>query len=457
MIWVVGLLALGVGALIGYLLGERRGRVGSAQLHTELAVAEQRAGDLSAQMQGEQGRVQALRDQLAESEKRSAGLTAQLQGAQQNIAEQRRLLDEAQVKLRDAFAHVSAEALAKNNEAFLALARERFSVQTQEAAGTLDERKAQIDGMLKPMRELMTQYQLRLTEVERSRVESYSMLREQLGVLAEASRTLDTKTGQLVNALSRPSTRGQWGEISLRRLMELAGMSNRCDFYEQESVRNEEVRQRPDVIVRLPGDREVVIDCKAVLDAFLEAAAATDEEQRKSCLQRHSQQVRARVKELSGKAYWNQFKRMPEYVVMFLPGEAFLYAAVETDPSLIEEGFKSRVVVATPTTLIALLKTIEFGWRQEALADNAEEIRKLGVDLYERIAVLATHVENMGSSLSATVKNYNGMIGSLDSRVLVTARKMAELGARSDKAIGELSAVEVQPKALPAALGGKEA
>ena len=453
MVWLVGLIALGAGALVGYLLGERRGRAGGAELKTALAVADQQVGDLSAQMQAEQVRVQALREQLGESEKQSAGLSAQLQGARQNIAEQRRLLDEAQVKLRDAFAHVSAEALAKNNEAFLALARERFSVQTQEAAGSLDERKAQIEGMLKPMRELMMQYQLRLTEVERSRVESYSMLREQLGVLAEASRTLDTKTGQLVTALSRPSTRGQWGEISLRRLMELAGMSNRCDFYEQESVRTEDGRQRPDVIVRLPGEREVVIDCKAVLDAFLDAAAATDEEQRKSCLQRHSQQVRTRVKELSGKGYWNQFKRMPEYVVMFLPGEAFLYAAVESDPGLIEEGFKNRVVVATPTTLIALLKTIEFGWRQEALAENAEEIRKLGVDLYERIAVLATHVENMGSSLSATVKYYNGMIGSLDSRVLVTARKMAELGARSDKAIGELSSVEVQPKALPAALG----
>ncbi|MCC7350944.1 MAG: DNA recombination protein RmuC [Phycisphaerales bacterium] len=455
MVWVVGLIALGVGALIGYLLGERRGRFGGDDLHTSLAVAEQRVGDLSAQMQAEQGQAQSLRNQLVDSEKQSAALSAQLQSAQQNIAEQKRLLDDAQVKLREAFAHVSAEALAKNNEAFLALARERFSAQSKEAAGSLDERKAQIEGMLKPMRELMTQYQLRLTEVERSRVESYSMLREQLGMLAEASRTLDSRTGQLVTALSRPSTRGQWGEVTLRRLMELAGMSNRCDFYEQESVRTEDGRQRPDVVVRLPGEREVVIDCKAVLDAFLDAAAATDEDQRKACLQRHSQQVRTRIRDLSAKAYWNQFKRTPEYVVMFLPGEAFLYAAVESDPTLIEEGFKNRVVVATPTTLIALLKTIEFGWRQEMLADNAEKIRALGVELYERVGTLAGHVENMGSSLTTAVSHYNKMLGSLESRVLVSARKMGELGARTDKAIGELPPVDVQPRELPAALEGQ--
>jgi DNA recombination protein RmuC len=457
MVWVVGLIALGAGVLVGYLLGERRGRAGNAQMGVAQAVAERRAADLSAQMQAEQGRTQALNGQLMDAQKQSAALSANLQSAQQNIAEQKRLLDEAQIKLREAFAHVSAEALAKNNEAFLALARERFSAQSTEAAGTLDERKAQIEGMLKPMRELMSQYQLRLSEVEKSRVESYSMLREQLGMLTEASRTLDTKTGQLVNALSRPSTRGQWGEISLRRLMELAGMSNRCDFSEQVSVQGEDGRLRPDVLVRLPGDREVVIDCKAVLDAFLDAAASTDEEQRKACLVRHSQQVRSRIKELSGKAYWSQFKKMPEYVVMFLPGEAFLYAAVEMDPGLIEDGFKNRVVVATPTTLIALLKTIEFGWRQEALAENADQIRALGVELYDRVATLAGHIEKMGSNLSTAVTSYNAMIGSLESRVLVSARKMGELGAKTGKEIKELPMVEERTKELSSELRGNEA
>lgn len=450
MVWVVGLLALAAGAIIGYLLAERRGRSAGAEARTALAVAEQRVGDLSAQLQNGDQMTESLRRQVVEAEKQSSSLAAGLQAAQQNLAEQKKLLDESQVKLREAFAHVSAEALEKNNKAFLTLAQERFAVVSKEAQGSLDERKAQIEGLLNPLRELMNKYQERLTEVERSRVESYSMLREQLGALAETERTLGTQTSQLVTALRRPGTRGQWGEITLRRLVELAGMTNRCDFFEQESVQTEDGRQRPDMIIRLPGGREVIVDSKAVLDAFLDAASATDEQQRRACLLRHSQQIRSRVRDLSARAYWNQFDKAPEYVVMFLPGEAFLYAAVEADPSLIEEGFKNRVVVATPTTLMALLRTVEFGWRQEEIAENAEEIRKLGADLYDRVVSLAGHVGKLGTNLASAVSNYNGMIGSMESRVLVSARKMGELGARSDKPILDLTQVDIRPRELPA-------
>jgi DNA recombination protein RmuC len=303
------------------------------------------------------------------------------------------------------------------------------------------------------LHELLGVYQSRLHDIEKSRVESYSMLREQLGTLVETQRTLNLQTGQLVTALRRPQTRGQWGEITLRRLVELAGMSNRCDFCEQGSVESEDGRQRPDMVVNMPGQRTIVIDCKAALDAFLDAAAAADEDNRRVCLQRHSQQVRARARELSAKAYWNQFDRSPEFVVMFLPGEAFLYAAVENDGSLIEDCLKSRVIVATPTTLIALLKAIEFGWRQEAVAENAEEIRRHGKDLYDRIAIARASIS--ASSAPAWMRRCRtttAAIGSLESRVMVTARKISELGARSDKELPDIEPVDKQVRELSAAL-----
>jgi DNA recombination protein RmuC len=263
------------------------------------------------------------------ADRAAAALRARLAAAQESLDQQRASLDEAHAQLRQSFASVSAEALAKNNEAFLQLAKERFATLSAQAQGSLDQRKAQIEGLLKPMQELLAGYQTRIGEIEKSRVESYSMLREQLGTLAEIQRTLHTQTNALVTALRRPTTRGQWGEITLRRLVELAGMSNRCDFFEQANVANEDAgRQRPDMNVHLPGGREVVIDCKAVLDGFIDAAAASDEDQRKLHLARHCQQVRSRARELSAKSYWSQFKSSPEFVVMFLPGEAFLYAAV---------------------------------------------------------------------------------------------------------------------------------
>lgn len=457
MAWLLFFLGIGlggaVGAAIAYLWTERRCRAGQGELQTSLAVAEQRAAGLSSQLDAEKKQTEALRGYVSELERKESTLVAQLRASEANVAEQKRLLDEAQAKLRDAFASVSAEALAKNNEAFLALAQQKFAALSAEATGTLEQRKAQIEGLLKPLQQLLGTYQQRLGDIEKSRVESYSMLREQLGTLAETQRTLNVQTGQLVSALRRPNTRGQWGEITLRRLVELAGMSSRCDFVEQASVDSEEGRQRPDMVVNLPAERSIVIDCKASLDAFLDAAAAADEDNRKVCLQRHCQQVRARARELSARAYWNQFKRSPEYVVMFLPGEAFLYAAVEHDGSLIEDCLKNRVIVATPTTLIALLKAIEFGWRQEAMAENAEEIRKHGKDLYDRIATLAEHFAKLGSCLDSTVESYNKTIGSLEARVLVTARKISELGARSDKVLAEIEPVDKQPRALTTVAG----
>ena len=443
MIYVLAIAGLLVGIVIGALAGPRKSKVA-------LAVAQQRLADLAQQIAGEKIQTQTLRDSLADSERNLAAARTQFAAAERNLVEQRELISHAQEQLRLAFSSASAEALARNNEAFLHLAKERFATISAEAVGSLDQRKEQIDAMLKPLRELMDQYQLRVGEIEKSRVESYSMLREQLGTLAETQRTLNTQTSQLVTALSRPTVRGQWGEISLRRLVELAGLTNKCDFVEQGIVDGEQGRLKPDMVVSLPGQRDVVIDCKTALDAFLDAAAATDEDSRRSHLQRHAQQVRSRARELSGKSYWSQFPRSPEYVIMFLPGEAFLYAAVEQDASLVEDCIRNHVLLATPTMLIALLKTIEFGWRQEAISENAEQIRSLGVELYERIGAVLGHVAKLGTSLNSAVANYNQTIGSLESRVLPTTRKMAELGAHTGKELPQPELIERQPREIPA-------
>jgi DNA recombination protein RmuC len=430
-------IGIAIGALLGISLASRRGQV-----------AEQRQADLAGQIAEEKAQTQGLRDALSQSERDLATAKTQFAAGQQNLLEQRQLLDAAQEQLRQAFASASAEVLARNNETFLQLAKERFATLAAEAAGSLDQRKEQIDALLKPLRGLMDQYQQRVGEIEKSRVESYSMLREQLGTLTETQRTLNTQTSQLVTALSRPTVRGQWGEISLRRLVELAGLSSKCDFVEQKTVEGDQGKLRPDMVVKLPGDREVVIDCKTSLDAFLDAAAAVDEDARKVHLQRHAQQVRGRSRELSAKNYWSQFSRSPEYVIMFLPGEAFLYAAVEQDASLVEDCIKNHVLIATPTTLIALLKTIEFGWRQEEITENAEQIRSLGVELYERIGTVLSHISKLGGSLNSAVANYNSVLGSLEGRVMPTARKMAELGARTDKELPQPDLIEQLPREI---------
>jgi DNA recombination protein RmuC len=446
--WFYGILGLAVGGIIAYLIAERRGRSQMQEQRTARSVAEQRLSDVTERLDRAVGEARQAAERCSQAEQRNAAMSAQVRSAEQNLNEQKKLLDEAQAKLREAFAGVSAEALAKNNEAFLQLARERFAALSTEAAGSLDKRKVEIEALLKPLAELMNQYQQRLADVEKSRVESYSMLREQLGALQETERTLNLNTTQLVSALRRPNTRGQWGEMTLRRLVELAGMTNRCDFFEQASVQGDSGRLRPDMMIRLPGGHEIVVDCKTTLDAFLDAAAETNEESRKSLLQRHSQQVRSRARELCQKGYWTQFANTPEFVVMFLPGESFYSAAVEADANLYEDCLKSHIIVATPTTLLALLKTVAHVWKQHDMTENAEQIRQLGTELYDRIGIMAAHLQRVGGAIGSLVDQYNSAIGSVESRVMVTARKMGELGTKSEKELPELQVVEKRPKVI---------
>jgi DNA recombination protein RmuC len=367
-----------------------------------------------------------------------------------HLNEQRTLLAQARQELAETFQALSGEALRQNNEAFLNLARSSFATLQAEAKGDLAQRQQAIDSLVKPLQDSLHRYDDQLRQLEQSRQAAYGGLDQHLKLLAESQQRLQSETGNLVKALRAPATRGQWGEITLKRVAELAGMVAHCDFFEQESITVDGERLRPDMIVQLPGGRQIIVDAKTVLAGYLDAHEASTEEQRLEALRRHAAQVRSRMDELSLKAYWNQFAQAPEFVVLFLPGEQFLGAALEHDPRLIEDGFLRSVVLATPTTLMALLRAVAYGWRQERLTEHAEEAGRLGKDLYERMAVLTEHLNDVGQALGKSVLAYNKAVGSLETRILPAARRFKELGVSSEKDIPMLDPVElVSRKALP--------
>jgi DNA recombination protein RmuC len=366
------------------------------------------------------------------------------------MEEEKLLLAQARHELAEAFQALSGEALKQNNEAFLALAKTTFHTLHAEAKGDLAQRQQAIDDLVKPLSESLHRYDEQLRQLEQSRQAAYGGLDQHLKLLAETQQRLQQETGNLVNALRAPAVRGRWGEITLRRVAELAGMTAHCDFFEQESVTSDDGRLRPDMVVQLPGGRQIIVDAKTVLSGYLDAYEALDDERRLEGLRRHAAQVRIRINELSLKAYWTQFVQAPEFVVLFLPGEQFLGAALEHDNRLIEEGFAQGVVLATPTTLMALLRAVAYGWRQERLAAHAEEAGRLGKDLYERMAILAEHVNDVGQSLGKSVLAYNKAVGSLETRILPAARRFKELGVSSEKEIAPLEPIEiVARKSLP--------
>ncbi len=394
---------------------------------------------------------QALREVSAARSERDQAVT-RLEAAQQNLQDQRGALAEAKAQLRETFSDVGREALRQNNDAFLAVAKQRFDLLAKGAEGDLAERQAQIDGLLKPLRETLDAYQKRLGEIEQSRTATYTDIREQLGSVAETQRSLGVQTQQLVSALRRPGTRGQWGELTLQRLLELAGLSEHHDFHQQASIDGEEGRQRPDLVVELPGDRSIVVDSKYSADDFLKALECDDPQQKRQHLTRFAAAVRRHVGQLSQKSYHSQFERTPEFVVMFLPGEALIYAAAEHDAGLLEDAFRKNVIIATPTTLVALLKTVAHGWREHGMVQNLDEIRKLGGEMIDRIANVAEPFGKVGKALDAAVQSYNGAVASLESRLLPTARKMGELGAPATKEVPPLERLDTASRTLPAEL-----
>jgi DNA recombination protein RmuC len=414
-----------------------------------------RLKEAQARLAGQEGDLAALRAQESALAVRCATLQTALEKDQALFAERQATLEAARDSFADAFKVISADALAKNNLSFLELARSTLEAQ-QAAALTaaktdLDKRQVAIGELVAPVRTSLEKFELQIQGIEKSRIDAYATLTEQVRAMADAQGALRLETGNLVKALRAPQTRGRWGELQLKRVVEMAGMLDHCDFFEQESTNTEEGRLRPDMVVKLPGGKNIVVDAKAPLAAYLEALEATDEEEKKRKLADHARQVRDHLRKLGQKSYWEQFQPSPDFVVLFLPGEMFYSAALEADPSLIEAGVDARVILATPTTLIALLRAVAYGWTQQALTENAERIRQLGRELYERIATVTEHWSRVGKNLGEAVGAYNKSVASMETRVLVSARKFRELKVASeDKEIGDLNPVEVLPREVQA-------
>ncbi len=382
-----------------------------------------------------------------------ARLQSELEKDRAVHAERLTAYHDAEAKLREAFQALSADALKTNNEAFLSLAETRMREARTEAAGDIDARKKAIEDLLAPMAKTLEQVDREIKDSERRRVESGAQLMQRIASLDTAGQGLRDETRRLTDALKRPGVRGRWGELQLKRVVELAGMIEYCDFMEQHTIQGEDdERIRPDVIVRLPGGKRIVIDAKAPLDAYLRALEAPDEAARQHLLAEHARQVRTHIAQLSAKSYFEKVASTPEFVVMFLPGEMFFSAALEQDPSLIECGVEKRVIPASPTTLIALLRAVAYGWQQEAMEENARKISDLGKHLYEAVRTLGDRFQTLGMRLKSSLEAYNDAAGSLEGNVLVKARKFKELqAANGGEEIRQLEPIDRVPRMLQAA------
>ncbi len=400
---------------------------------------------------------EAFDKQIAESEAVNVKLTearAALEGERRAAMERVESFRQAGAELTEKFKALSRDALRDNNQSFLQLAKSTLETIQETAKGELELRKNAIDELVKPLRESLDRVDGKIGEMEKARVGAYSELREQVRSLASSQLQLQMETGNLVKALRAPQVRGRWGEIQLRRVIELAGMVEYCDFVEQETVATEDGRFRPDVIVRLPGNRTIVVDAKVPFEAFYESISTTDEEVRCAKLKDHAKIVRSHIGFLSRKSYWESVQPTPEFVLLFLPGETFFTAALENDPKLIEDGVNQRVIIATPTTLIALLKAVSYGWRQEQMANNAQEVGRLGKDLYDRLRTFTSHFADIGRGLERALDAYNRGVGSLEARVLVAARRFKERGAIAGDEIDVVEPLDKTARPLSLDEGG---
>lgn len=357
-----------------------------------------------------------------------ATLEARLKLEQQAAASQAGIVTEANRQLRETFAALSGDALRQNSAEFLQLAQESLKQYQVRASGDLERREQAIEQLVGPIRDLLERTRTQIHDIERERKEAYGSISRHLELLAQTQQQLHGETRNLVQALRRPEVRGQWGEMTLRRLVELAGMVSYCDFHEQQPIQTDEGMIRPDMVVRMPGAREIVVDVKTPLDAYLTAIETDDEAARDGHLRRHARAVRERVLELAGKRYWRQFRNSPDFVVLFIPGEHFLSAALDLDPGLLEEAARRRVILATPSSLIALLRAVAYGWSQQTLTENAERIRDLGEDLYRRLGTFSAHLARVGRHLGDSLEHYNRAVGSFERQVMPAARRFPEMG-----------------------------
>lgn len=439
---VVALLLIGIG--LGWMTAALRHRSVTGTLNARLAEAQTRLQARNADVQRLDERVELL----GAADVKCAALTAKLEAERQSADERIATMERAEQRLREAFQAMGAEALRQNSESFLQLARTSLAEMQQSSAADLDTRQRAITELVTPIKETLAKVDGTLHQVEIARVGSYESLLEQVRSMHEAQRELSGRTKHLADALRAPTVRGRWGEIQLKRVCEMAGMLEHCDFTEQQTVDTGEGKLRPDLTVRLPGGKVIIVDAKAPLQAYLDSTDAMDEATREQRLRDHARHVRDHITRLSAKSYWGQFDATPEFVVMFLPGETFFSAALQYDASLIEYGVEQRVIPASPTTLIALLRSVAYGWQQDRVAQSAEQISALGRELYGRIATFAGHFDTLRRSLERSVESYNSAVGSLERKVLPQVRKFRDLGAGGTVELQEAEPIELSLRRL---------
>ena len=380
--------------------------------------------------------------------RRTARLAEKIK-SQESLQQERQIAFEAaNAQLTRAFNELANQSLKANSENFLRLAEQNLGAQQEKAKHELSEREKAVEALVKPIRDALQASQKQIEELEKARSEAYGGIKSHLESMQASQKSLTQETQNLVKALRRPEVRGRWGEITLRRLVELAGMVEHCDFQEQVHHAGEDQVIRPDMIVRMPDDRELVVDVKTPLDAYLEAVEAEDDKQRELALQRHTRNLREHIRTLSSKAYWAQFSKSPEFVILFIPGDQFLSAALNVDPELIDYALTQQIILATPTSFVALLKAVAYGWRQSQLAENAEEIRVLAQDLYGRLATFVAHMNRVGRQLASSVENYNRAVGSLERSVLPGARKFTELGVQARNRLEKAETIDPVPRTM---------
>jgi DNA recombination protein RmuC len=431
-----------LGWVLGWHLARSRAAIETSALGERLRAAEEALAHARTDLFARDGQLERLREETGELRAEGARLETRLHDERRAGEEKLGLLQHAEKQLREAFQALSAEALRQNTQSFLDLAQSTLAQFQKSAETDLEARQGAIAELLKPVGATLEKFESVVQEIEKERVGSYAALREQLGALAASQTQLRVETANLVKALRTPSTRGRWGEIQLKRVCEMAGMLEHCDFDEQQVSTRDDVRVRPDVQVRLPGGKTVVVDAKVPFMAYVEALEARDDAHRDTMLRDHARQVRDHVARLGSRAYWDQLPCTPDFVVMFLPGEPFLSAAWEQDPGLIDVAMEQRVMLATPITLISLLKAVAYGWRQEKVAESAQAISDLARSLHDRLQSLAGHLNAVGKALSQAVVAYNRAAGSLERRVLVAARRFSEMGVNTAAELPDLRRID---------------